>query len=402
MSTMLIKNDDQYKKYLREIHDLMGLDPDIDTPEGERLLLLTLAIKEYEDKLFFFEKPTPIEAIRFRMEEQGLIQNDLIPYIGSKSKVSEILSGKRNLTIPMIRALNQHLGIPLDSLIQESQNESFEIRLDNIDWNKLPILEMEKRHWVKCTTSEYNIDYKETVADFLKPLGWLRPQDLRWRCSLHCRGESNSNTYDLVAWIVRVMILADKIQVNDYDESLVTAEYLRELTKLSQFDQGPLLAKEMLEKNGIKLVFLKQLPKSKVDGGCFLDKDGHPVIGMTLRYDRLDSFWYTLLHEMAHIYKHLNNQNQYIDNLDADTKEDPHEKEADKISRESFIPRAIWKSEAFSLQTDTAVHDLAKKLSIHPAIVAGRIRFETNDNTKFSNLIGKGQLKKILKGCIYE
>jgi HTH-type transcriptional regulator/antitoxin HigA len=118
---MLIHNNEQYEKYLNEINDLIAEDPDFDTPAGERLSLLAMAVKEYEDKHFFFTKPSPIEAIRFRMEEQDLIQNDLIPYIGSKSKVSEILSGKRNLTLSMIRALNKNLGIPLDVLIQKNE-----------------------------------------------------------------------------------------------------------------------------------------------------------------------------------------------------------------------------------------------------------------------------------------
>ena len=158
----------------------------------------------------------------------------------------------------------------------------------------------------------------------------------------------------------------------------------------------------MLSKNGIKLIFLDSLPKAKIYGGCFFYRDGHPVIGMTLRYDRIDNFWHTLLHEMAHIYKHLNNQNQFIDNLDSDSKENPQEKEADKIARESFIPRSIWKrSDAFTLRTNTAINELAKKLSIHPAIIAGRIRFETNDYTQFNNLIGQGEVKKILKGNIH-
>jgi HTH-type transcriptional regulator/antitoxin HigA len=399
---MLIHNDEQYKKYLEEINNLIAQDPDLNTPEGERLSLLAMAVKEYEGKHFFFNKPSPIEAIRFRMEEQGLIQNDLIPYIGSKSKVSEILSGKRSLTIPMIRALNQHLGIPLDALIQEAKNEAYSLDLNDMDWEKFPVMEIVKRGWINIKNKITKIDAKEVVADFLKPLGGLSPQGVMWRRTLHSREEQNANTYDLIAWIARLMALSENISVNDYNKNLITADYLRELARLSQFDQGPLLAKEMLAKNGIKLIFLESLPKAKTDGGCFLDRDGHPVIGMTLRYDRIDNFWHTLLHEMAHIYKHLNNKNQFIDNLDSDSKENPQEKEADKIARESFIPRSIWKrSDAFTLRTNAAINELGKKLSIHPAIIAGRIRFETNDYTQLNNLIGQGEVKKILKGNIH-
>lgn len=400
---MLIYNDDQYKKYLQEIDHLMEQDPDIDTPEGERLSLLALAIKEYEEKQVFFEKPTPIEAIRFRMEEQNLIQNDLVPYIGSKSKVSEILSGKRNLTIPMIRALNSHLGIPLDVLIQESKKESCEFNIENIDWKNFPFMEMVKRNWITLTKDHDAQDHNSLIADFFKPIGGLSANGIMWRRSFHNRDENNSNVCELIAWVSKVMMLAEQINVGNYDSSLITMDYLRELAKLSQFNQGPLLAKEMLEKNGIKLIFLKRLPKTKVDGACFLDKKGNPVIGMSLRYDRIDNFWHTLLHEMSHIYKHLNDKNQFIDNLEAEPSDDPQEKEADKIARESFIPRAIWKrSDAFSLRTNSAIHDFAKQLSIHPAIIAGRIRYETNNYTQFSDLVGHGEIVTLLKEHIHE
>ena len=119
MAGTLIKTDAQYKRYLGEVEKLIEDDPLADSPEGERLSLLTLAIQDYEANRYFFRKPTPVDAIRFRMDEQGLKQNDLIPFIGSKSKVSEILAGKRQLTLPMIRALNKHLGIPLSVLVQE-------------------------------------------------------------------------------------------------------------------------------------------------------------------------------------------------------------------------------------------------------------------------------------------
>lgn len=398
---MLIFNEDQYKKYLEEINNLVAQDPDLNTSEGERLSLLAMAVKEYEGKHFFFNTPSPIEAIRFRMEEQGLIQNDLIPYIGSKSKVSEILSGKRNLTIPMIQALNKYLGIPLDVLIKSSQNEYSESQLADIDWKKFPLSEMTKRGWIRSTK---NIDERESIIEeFFKPLGGLSRQCIMWKRTLHSRDGSSSNTSDLLAWIAKVMILAKQINVGEFDKNLITADYLRELARLSQFNQGPLLAKEMLEKNGIKLIFLRHLPKTKIDGACFLDDQGKPVIGMSLRYDRIDNFWHTLLHEMSHVYKHLNDQNQFIDNLDVESLQDPQEREADRIARESFIPRSIWKrSDAFSLRTNAAIMSLAKQLNIHSAIIAGRIRYETNDYTKFSNLIGQGEITILLRDQLNE
>lgn len=400
---MHIRNDEQYKKYLEEINNLIAQDPDLNAPEGERLSLLAMAVKEYEGKHFFFNKPSPIEAIRFRMEEQGLIQNDLIPYIGSKSKVSEILSGKRSLTVPMIRALNKNLGIPLDILIQDTKNETNELRLEDIDWKEFPLNEMNKRGWISSAKNKDEDENKKIIIDFFKPLGGFSQQCVMWRRSLHKRDENNSNGAALIAWIAKVMVLANQITVGDFDKNLITADYLRELAKLSQFSQGPLLAKEMLARNGIKLIFLKHLPKTKIDGACFLDSKNKPIIGMSLRYDRVDNFWHTLLHEMSHVYKHLTSQNQFIDDLDVESAQDPQEKEADKIARESFIPRTIWiRSDAFSLRTKAAIMSLAKQLNIHPAIIAGRIRYETKDYTRFSDLLGQGEITNLLRDQLNE
>ena len=87
------------------------------TPQGDELELLSLLVHEYEERVFPMDKPNPVEAIRFRMEQQGLKPKDLIPLLGSRSRVSEILSGRRNLSLKMIRALVSHLGIPAHVLL---------------------------------------------------------------------------------------------------------------------------------------------------------------------------------------------------------------------------------------------------------------------------------------------
>ena len=116
------KNENEYKKTLKTVEQLITLDPIPGTPEAERLDVLSLLVEKYENKHFAFEKLSAVEAILFRMQEQGLKQRDLEPYIGSKSKVSEVLSGKRSLSLSMIRALNTALGIPAEILLQKSDH----------------------------------------------------------------------------------------------------------------------------------------------------------------------------------------------------------------------------------------------------------------------------------------
>lgn len=123
MDIRVIKTKRQYRRYLREVDRLVPLDPDPRTPEGARLELLAKLIEDYEKLHFKFRKPDPVEAILFRMEEQGLRQKDIAEIVGGKNRASEILSRKRPLTLPMIRALHEKLGIPSELLIREPAAE---------------------------------------------------------------------------------------------------------------------------------------------------------------------------------------------------------------------------------------------------------------------------------------
>lgn len=116
----LIKTDVEYETALKEAESLIELDPMPGTPEGDRLELLVFLISRYEDKKFPLDLPGPIDALKFRMEQQGLTANDLVQYLGSRSKVSEVLNGKRPLSLRMIRALYRGLGIPAEVLLQET------------------------------------------------------------------------------------------------------------------------------------------------------------------------------------------------------------------------------------------------------------------------------------------
>ena len=114
----LIKTESDYEKALERIDEIFDALPD--TPEGDELELLTTLVCLYEEKNYPIDFPDPIDAIKFTMEQQNLRQVDLVPYFGSKSKVSEVLSRKRPLSLSMIRKLSKGLHIPAEILIQET------------------------------------------------------------------------------------------------------------------------------------------------------------------------------------------------------------------------------------------------------------------------------------------
>jgi HTH-type transcriptional regulator/antitoxin HigA len=207
--------------------------------------------------------------------------------------------------------------------------------------------------------------------------------------------------FALSAWCLRVQSLARENPLKTkYVKSSIKLSTLQEVARLSFFDHGPLLAKEYLEKHGIHLIVVPHLPKTYLDGAAILLPDGTPVIGLTLRYDRIDNFWFCLLHELAHVSKHLSASDRLIiDDLDLRSKmvasDDIIEKEADEMTRDGLIPKRVWDRKPISNKASTEeIYALAEKLKIHPAIIAGRIRFERNNYRLLSKLVGNKQIRK--------
>ena len=114
MNIKPIKNEEDYQESLSIIEGLMSAKPN--TKEMDELEVLTTLVEAYEEQFYKIDAPDPIEAIKFRMEQESLKQKDLIDIIGSKSRVSEVLNRKRKLTIDMIRNLHSQLNIPVESL----------------------------------------------------------------------------------------------------------------------------------------------------------------------------------------------------------------------------------------------------------------------------------------------
>ena len=114
MNIRPVSTEKDYDAAIERIEALWGADPG--TPEGDELDVLTILVRVYEDEHHVVPPPSPIEAIKFRMEQMSLNQQALVPFIGSKSKVSEVLNKKRPLSLSMMRALHKGLNIPAEQL----------------------------------------------------------------------------------------------------------------------------------------------------------------------------------------------------------------------------------------------------------------------------------------------
>jgi HTH-type transcriptional regulator/antitoxin HigA len=398
MINRLIKNEKDYDTALSRIDQLM--DAKSGTAEMDELELLTALVEMYEELHFPISPPDPIDAIKFRMEQIGLVQKDMVPYIGTKSKVSEVLNGKRPLTLSMMRSLNKNLGISAEVLLKEP-GADFPNQIQEMEWSRFPLLEMAKRNWIP-QSDDIREKAEELIRDFIEQAGGLDtvPKPC-FRQGKKGRYNAKMDLFALTAWCIRVQSVARKSPLKTkYVKNSIKLGTMQEVARLSYFDNGPLLAKEYLEKHGIHLIVVPHLPKTYLDGAAILLPDGTPVIGLTLRYDRIDYFWFCLLHELAHVSKHLSTSDRLIiDDLDLRgkkvEKEDIIEKEADEMTRNGLIPKRIWDRNPISGKASTAeIYALAEKLKIHPAIIAGRIRFEQKNYRLLSRHVGNKQIRK--------
>jgi len=399
MITRLIKTEEDYTRALDRIEALM--DAEAGTTEADELELLSTLVEMYEEKEYPIDLPDPVEAIKFRMEQLGLKQKDLIPFIGSRSKVSEVLNGKKSLTLSMMRGLNKGLGIPAEVLLNEP-GADFPDGFSDLEWNRFPVVEMAKRGWLPA--DNYSLEQNEELmrAFIVRAGGFERVSAAFLRQGFSARMNTKADRYAVSAWCLRVLGLANARPLKKkYKKGMLTGSALKEIARLSYFSDGPLLAREYLEKQGIHLMIVPHLPKIYLDGAAMLLSDGSPVIGLTLRYDRLDHFWFSLLHELIHIARHLSRDKQIIVD-DFDLRKHDHngldraEQEADELAFSSLIPDKYWKQiSSVDPISSVEVKEMAEKLKIHPAIIAGRIRFERNNYRLLTRLVGQGKLREM-------
>jgi len=395
MTPKLIKTEADHDEALARIDEIFDAKPG--SSEGDELELLVTLVEIYEEEAFPIDLPDPVEAIKFRMEQQGLKRKDLIPYIGSAPKVSEVLSGKRSLSLTMMRNLVNGLGIPAEVLLQEP-NASLPSDEALQQGRHFPIAEMRKRGWFTGfdgTLAEAKANLEDILNRFVGPLGADAMLPALNRQHVRNGGLQDENA--LMAWRIRVANLAMKENLSAFKPGTVTPDYLQDLANLSYLNDGPLLAREFLNKSGIHMICERHLPKTHLDGAALKLPDGSPVVALTLRYDRLDNFWFTLFHELAHVALHLfdNDVETFFDDLTSDGKKDKFEKEADQLAADALIPPKSWKAAKLTKRSNAEkIVAFAREHRIHPAIPAGRIRFENKDYKVFKSLIGVRKVRE--------
>ena len=274
------------------------------------------------------------------------------------------------------------------------------------NWKKFPLEEIIDRKWVGEKITDFIKDGERVLELFLDKVYANIPlvyplSCAHWRRTTTEKVKKGRNEFSLLAWHLYVLHKADLIECkNIFNREYITDAFLKQLSAQSIHKDGPLRVKEILHDIGITLIIEPCLSQSHVDGASMLSRSMNPVIGMSLRYDRIDNFWFTLFHELIHVQRHLNVDNHiFIDDFDKGNIVDDLECVADRLAGEALIPRNIFRrSNAYRLKINKkAIRELADKLQIHPAIVAGRIRNDIDRYDILSDMIGQGEVCKLFE-----
>ena len=325
---------------------------------------------------------------------KGLSQKELAERLGLREQQIQRYEADRYQSISLANAqkIAQVLGVTLEAKFLKYDDSLISVSDFSTDEIKKILKHAKKQNW-------YNAKEDNNLLHFRKYINEYNPQQIspsRFRTGLNI--EDLSNDIALVAWRARIVDLAQSIKGQiDSKYSSLDFKWLVDLVQLSRFEDGPLRAKKLLLEKGIVLVVEPQIQGLKLDGAAFL-VNGTPIIALTLRYDRIDNFWFTLLHELGHIiyHFHMGLSVGFFDDIDKNDIEEIEE-EANDFASELLIPEEIWRTSAARIsKSEQPILKLAEELNIHPAIIVGRVRRERNNYKLFSHLLGEGEIRKWL------
>jgi HTH-type transcriptional regulator/antitoxin HigA len=342
----------------------------------------------------------PRILIRARIAK-GLSQRQLAEAVGLKEQQIQRYEAEEYASASLRRLYDiaNALGLNISEVAEfrgASQQPSG-TDADDLPWDQFPVKEMYRRNWFEGFSGSLSAavaNSEELVKEFVE--GALNTP-VRAAARQRVRSGGIVNWYALLAWQCRIMGEAKKQRPeNKYRQSRITPEWLTELVHLSCDEDGPKKAMGYLQHSGIRVVIEPHLPQTHLDGAALLLSDGSPVIGLTLRYDRLDNFWFVLIHELVHVMKHLHRDHfeSIFDDLDAEAND--IEKEADELAGEILVPQDRWETAlARYVRSEDSIRDLANELNVSPTVVAGKIRREADNYTILVDMVGQGEVRKL-------
>lgn len=328
---------------------------------------------------------------------KGMSQTDLADALGLKPQQIQRYEATNYMSASLARLIDvsRSLGVSISETFEGATSSGASVFMwrnaEDVVWGQLPYKEMLKRKWFDLPRDSNPIDRaKEYFLRFAGP---------QFATAYHRKKVHSGNVpneFSLLAWQARILERASSLfERNEVTNFELNDAWLGRLASLTTQKDGAKCAKALLAEHGIALVFERHLPGTYLDGAAMLDSDERPVIGMTLRYDRLDNFWFVLFHELGHVFLHLFDglRFDFFDEGSA-SPNDPIEEEADRFALNTLIPDDKWDQclSRFALSAESVAID-AENLGIDASIIAGRIRKELNNYTILGDLVGQGRLR---------
>ncbi len=347
-------------------------------------------------------RPVPVvppgEHLREEIEARGWSQADFAKILGRPEKVvSEVVNGKRGITPETAQEIAAALGttamlwMNLESAYRLSlaspNNPGSQIAKRAALYEKVPVNDLVKRGWIG--RSSQTVELERSVLAFFKAASidepFLPPAAAAARTGLN---PTHSFTVPQVAWLRKVEELASRATAKHFD----LRRFRNGLSSLRDFAERRERIGEIpvfLADLGVRMVIVEHLKRTKIDGGCvWLDK-ATPVIALSLRYDRIDHFWQTLVHECAHVFY----QDQVsLDEAGGDGPREDYERRADDFAVDFLIPRKQF--EDFVVRSGPyfakeQILGFAARMRVHPGIVAGQLQYHTKKYTHYRKMLEK-------------
>ena len=324
---------------------------------------------------------SPGRILQRELDARGWTQKDLAEITKRPPQaINEIIKGTKQITPETARELSAALGTTAEfwinletnyrlNLAKKKQKES-EIERRSRLYTLAPIPELIKRQWIKSTESIDELE--QSVCQFL---GIKSPQEtpqfsVNFRHSQILEPEYNAK----IAWCKRVEQVVSEQTLGEFQINRLT-KAVPDLLRYAHKEEDVAHIPQMLNDLGVYFAIVPHLNKTYLDGAAFY-LENHPVVALTLRHNRIDCFWFSLMHELGHIV--AGHQGIYLDNLDK-LEENPAEKEADKLARNWLIEEEALKLFVYQTKpkfSKKAIINFAQSQDRHPGIILGRLQHE--------------------------
>jgi HTH-type transcriptional regulator/antitoxin HigA len=352
--------------------------------------------------------------IREQMEIRGWVQEEMAEILGISIKhLNSILQDKQSLTIENAKKLasafdtSPQYWLNLDNdyrlwLDQEQREPIDTVKTKTLIYSRMPVRDMMKKSWIR-TTRDVNM-LKDEVKRY-----W-QIDDLNFNmleeavAPLYKKSEAYNqfNAYYAATWFQMAKKTSENFDVPAYDKAALGG-LSQQIAGFTRRDGGIADFLHELNACGVKFFVLPHLEKTYLDGAAFL-QNGTPVIVYTARYKRIDNFWFTVAHEIAHVLRHLSAENSFIlDNLSEETA-DAQEKEANDLAATALKHHEIldFLEPNLNYLTVPRIMECAEAIKIHPAIIIGALAFNGKISFRNQNLFNENVLEFIPEKFIHE